>query len=456
MGDTPQRQGDAYDPGFRPSPGLRLGYALYQLAAHLAFPVLLGVVLLRSRREPMYRARLPERLGLSRPARPGAVWVFAASLGETRAASPLIREMLARGAHVLLTHSSPAGLAEGQRLFAAEITAGRVVQCYGPVDLGWAVRLFLARHRPRLGLVVESEIWPAQLFGAWRRGIPMAVINGNFTARALERDRRGPGRLRLAMFRAFSLALTKSPGHVARYVAAGLPPARVHDVGELKFDLPVDAGQIAAACALLPWLSAGRRVLLIASSVEAEEPALLEILLRLRTDLAVPPLVVWVPRSPQRFAAVAERTQAAGLRLARRSALLDAGFAPAGDTAPPEVLIGDSLGEMDFYYALADLVFVGATLCDKGGHNIIEPLAQEKPVVTGPSIYGIAFPAHEARAAGALRVLPDASALGAEVARLLSSDAALAEFALAARGFNAAHSGAARRSADLLAPYLHG
>lgn len=456
MGDRPQRQGDKPDPAFRPAPGLWLGYGLYQIAAHLAFPLLLLMAILRSRHEPMYRARLPERLGLSRPSRPGAVWVFAASLGETRAASPLIRELMARGAHVLLTHSSPAGLAEGQRLFAPEIAAGRVAQCYGPVDLGWAVRLFLARHRPRLGLVVESEIWPAQLIGAWRRGIPMAVLNGNFTARALARDQRGPGRFRLAMFSAFSLALTKSPGHVARYIAAGLPPERVYDVGELKFDLPVDAAQIATAHRIAPRLAAGRGVLMIASSVEVEEPALIDILLRLREDLAAPPLVVWVPRSPQRFGAVAARLSAAGLRTARRTALFDATFAVKDDAPAPEVLVGDSLGEMDFYYALADLVFVGATLCNLGGHNIIEPLAQEKPVVTGPSIYGIAFPAQEAQAAGALRVLPDAPALAAEITRLFTADSTLAEFAQAARGFNAGHSGAARRSADLLEPYLDG
>ena len=449
--------GSAATGAFTFSPGLRAGYLAYQLVAHLLVPAALLLVLWRGQREPMYRRRLPDRLGLSRPGAPGAIWVFAASLGETRAVAPLVRELLARGHDILLTHSSPAGLAEGGRLFAAEIAAARLRQAYGPLDLHLAVRAFLRRHRPALGLVVESEVWPAQLVAARAQGVPMVVINGNLTARALARDSRGPGRLRLAFFRAFTLALTKSPAHVARYVAAGIAPAQVHDVGELKFDLPVDDAQIAAARRIGPTLRAGRAVLMIASSVEDEEEALVTILRRLFAGPAPAPLVIWVPRSPQRFAAVAARTAAEGWHTACRSALLDAGLALRDGAAPsqaPQVIVGDSLGEMDFYYALADLVFVGATLNDLGGHNIIEPLAQDKPVITGPSIYGIAFPAEEARAAGALRVLPDAAALGDELCRLFASTPDLATFRIAAQGFNTAHRGAARRSADLLEPLL--
>lgn len=443
---------------FRPSPGLRLGYLLYQVIAHFLAPLLVALALLRSRREPMYRRRLHERFGFSRKARPKSVWVFAASLGETRAVSPLLRDLLDRGLDVLLTHSSPAGLLEGQRLFGPEIASGRIMQCYGPLDLALAVRVFLGRHKPRIGLIVESEVWPAQLMGAARCGIPMVIVNGNFTQRAFDRDRRGIGRLRLGFFRAFALALTKSPAHVARYVAAGIPPERVYDVGELKFDLPVNHTQIAAAHKVCAALAAGRRVFMIASSIEAEEDSLCKILDRLQTELSDPPLVLWVPRSPQRFGAVAQRLRSAGYRVSTRSSVLTENFSPSKGASPADVqvLVGDSLGEMDFYYALADLVFVGATLTNMGGHNIIEPLAQEKPVVTGPSIYGISFPAEEARAAGALRVLADAGSLGTEIVCLFKNDVAMTEFQRAARGFNAVHRGAARRSADLLWPLLDG
>lgn len=451
--------GIAVPPDFRPGVRLWLVYLLYQVVAHLAVPLLLLIAFVRSRREPLYRARLGDRFGLSPPAPRGAIWVFAASLGETRAVSPLLRELLARGHHILLTHSSPAGLVEGGRLFGAEIAAGRVFQSYGPIDLHGAMRRFLARQRPVLGLVVESEIWPAQLLAAHRAGVPMAVINGNFTQRALDRDQHGIGRFRLAFLRSFTLILTKSDAHAARYAAAGADPARIHNVGELKFDLPIDDVQRAAAPTARARLWGGRPTFLIASSVEAEEQALFDVLARLRASPAPMPAVIWVPRSPQRFALVAARARAGGWNVACRSEMLDPQFgfaATVPPTPPPDILVGDSLGEMDFYYALADLVFVGATLCDLGGHNIIEPLAQEKPVVTGPSIYGISFPAEEARAAGALRVVADAPALAAEVALLLSDDRALAAFADAARGFNKGHSGAARRSAVLLARVIHG
>jgi len=431
---------------------LWLVYALYQIVAHLLLPVALGVFLLRSRREPLYRAHLGERLGGGAATAPGAVWVFAASLGETRAASPVIERLLSEGHTVLLTHSSPAGRVEGQRLFGTSIAAGRVVQGYVPLDLFWAVRRFLRRNRPRLGLIVESETWPGLLTEARRKRIPMVQINGNLTEATVARDLGGPGAVRLWFLRLYDLVLTKSEQLRGNYLAAGVAGDRIVIVGELKFDQSRDERQITAAEALRQSLALDRPVFMIASSVEDEEPALHRLVAHL-LGLPHPPLILWVPRSPQRFDAVADDVAARGVRTERRSRVIDAAFSGAipRDT---QVLVGDSIGEMSFYYGLSDLVFVGASLTDHGGHNIIEPLAQGRPVVMGPSIYGIRFPAEEARAAGAFESLADLDALIARTTRLLSDPAALADMAARAEAFHARHTGAADRTMTELAPYL--
>lgn len=427
-------------------------YALYQFVAHLLLPVALAVFLLRSRREPLYRAHLGERFGGGPATRSGAVWIFAASLGETRAASPVIERLLAEGHTVLLTHSSPAGRIEGKRLFGASIDAGRVVQSYVPLDVFWAVRRFLGRYRPRLGLIVESETWPGLLMEARRVRIPMLQINGNLTDATVARDIGGPGAVRLWFLRLYTLILTKSGPLRQNYLAAGVAEDRIVIVGELKFDQSRDERQIAAASALRPSLSPDRPVFMIASSVEDEEPALDRLVAHLLA-LPQPPLVIWVPRSPQRFDAVADRVAALGLRAVRRSRVIDTAFR---GTIPPDtqILVGDSLGEMSFYYGLSHLVFVGASLTEHGGHNIIEPLAQGRPVVMGPSIYGIRFPAEEAAVAGAFESLAGIDALIARTTELLSAPAALAAMAARAEAFHARHTGAADRTMTALAPYL--
>ncbi|WP_102107858.1 3-deoxy-D-manno-octulosonic acid transferase [Oceaniglobus roseus] len=437
----------------------RLAYALYQGLAHLLLLPLLGWAAWKARREPLYTAHLPQRFGACPEAAAGCLWVFAASLGETRAVTPLLRTLLARGHRLLLTHSTPAGLAEGQRQFAAEIAAGLVVQGYAPLDLFWAVRRLLRRARPAALLVVEAEVWPAQIAESVRAGVPVVKVNANLTERSLERDLASPlRRIILFFYKGFSLVLTKTPDHVARYERAGVDPARLLRVGELKFDLPPRRDLIARAADLRPQLAGRRGVWAVASSTEAEEEALFGVLRALHDRLADPPLVVWAPRSPQRFDAVAARLAREGWRSARRSVLFDDGFrgdAPAG----LDVLLADSLGEMDFTYALADVVFVGATLTDMGGHNATEPLMVERPVVTGPSTWAIPAPAAEAVARGAMREFADGAALADGLVELFRDRHALAAFAARARGLTERHTGAAHRSAaaiELLLAGRHG
>ncbi|MFN3647739.1 MAG: 3-deoxy-D-manno-octulosonic acid transferase [Gemmobacter sp.] len=431
------------------SPAARLMYAALQLLAHLALPLLLLALVWRARKEPAHLAHLSHRFGLG-PAGPGgAIWVYAASLGETRAVSPLVRRLLEAGHHVLLTSQSPAGLAEARRLFGTE---PRVTARHVPADLDWAVRLFLARARPRALLVAEIELWPAMLRGCRRAGVPVAMVNGNL----LDQSMQGRGRLRrwlLGHYRLFDRICTRTEAYRSRYQSLGVEPSRIAVVGELKYDQWIDPAQVAAGQRLRAAWPADAPVLMIASSVKDEEPALLALVQALRARPGLEGLrLVWAPRSPQRFDAVARALTEAGFAIARRSALgpLGAAELPAGT----QVLLGDSTGEMNVWYPMADLVFVGASLTDDGGHNIMEPMALGRPVVMGPSIYGIAFAAEPAAAMGGFASLPDAAALEARIAALFADRAALARMAAGARAFAATQTGAATRTLDALRPLL--
>jgi len=431
-------------------PGLWLLFALYQLVMHLAFPVIGLFILWRSRREPLLRAHFGQRLGLGPVGPRHGVWVFAASLGETRAASPLIARLLDDGRSVCLTCSSAAGLAEARRLFGGDPR----MQCrYAPLDLVFPLIIFLARLRPAALLIVELEFWPGKLMLSGLFGAPVIQVNGNLLDVAFTRRFLGLPNPLLRFAARFSMVLTKSEAHRRRYVAAGVPAARIHLPGELKFDLPRAPEQIALGERLRRHWCRGRPLLFIASSITGEEAALTAMCQTLMAG-AAPPRIIWAPRSPQRFDAVARALAGAGLRVARRSTL------PAdpaeGIAADADILLADSIGEMNIWYQAADLVFVGASLVDMGGHNIVEPLALGRPVVMGPSIFGIAFPAAEARDAGALQPLDDADALTGAVAALFADPAALAAFTGRARAFSAAHLGASDRSHALIRPLIRG
>jgi 3-deoxy-D-manno-octulosonic-acid transferase len=418
----------------------RVIYGVAQVLGHLLVPVLAMALLWRSFREPAHLAHLSHRFGLGPTGPRGAVWFHAASVGEVRAASPLIRRLLSAGEDVLITYLSPAGLAEGTRLFP-----DRVTHRYMPIDLFWAVRLFLARARPRLGIVMEIEIWPAMLIEADRAGVPMVMANGNL----LERSIKGGLRVHLMrLYPLFSRIFTRNEEYRARYLRVGVAADRIEIVGEMKSDQWIDPAHPASGARLRAAWPGAARVLMIASSVKDEEPMLLSMVAELlERDPGL--CVLWVPRSPQRFEAVAEAV--AGLGSAKRSSL-----GPAFDRPVPacRVLVGDSIGEMNVYYAMADLVFVGGSLTDHGGHNILEPMALGRPVVMGPSTYGIDFAAKPAAEAGAFLSVPDTSALTEAAARLLDDPLALTRMADAARGFAASQSGAAERTYQGLARFL--
>ena len=429
---------------------LRLFLTLYSLLWYLILPLILLYLWQRGRKDPLYRQHIGERFGHYPHPLKDCIWVHGVSLGETRSAVPLLRALLDRGDRVVTTHFTPAGRREARNVFAADIAAGHLRAVWVPFETAWAYRRFLRAFTPRFGLVMEIEIWPRMIHAAKHARIPLFMCNAQYPSKSLARDSaRFP--LRQALMRGFAGALVKSDLQAARFGAIGVRNIVV--TGELRFDQPIPPHLLSAGSAARHWLGAtDRRVITIASAIEGEDTTYLHAIHALqahhRAQNLPAPLFIYVPRRPERFGTVHATLTQAGLSVLRRSTTFDASLSPVQPATTPDILLGDSLGEMYFYLAMADQVIVGGGFNPKGAHNIIEPLALRKPVLTGPHIDTIEYPMTEAVAAGVAQSLPDAAALAAAlIANTPVSDAQI-------DAFFSAHAGATARTLAALPDLL--
>lgn len=426
-------------PPWTPPLRLRLFLGIWRLAWLLLMPAILAYLWHRGRRDPLYRQRLGQRFGFHSPRDDAHVWIHAVSIGELRSAVPLIRAFLERGEHVVTTHFTPAGLREAEKTFGPEIASGTLSAVYVPFDYGLAFRRFFRAFRPRLGLVMEVEFWPGMITAARRAGVPLYLCNGQYPVKSFERDRiraLSPALL----VPGFAGVMVKSTLQAERFRALG--QSRIAVTGEMRFEQPIPQAQIDAATHARPQLAGERPVVTLASIVEWEEELFIAAMSEALKTVSNRPFFVFVPRAPERFDIVADKLSAAGLSFARRSQIFDETLRPAQTTAP-DILLGDSLGEMYFYLALGDFAVSGGGFNPRGSHNIIEPLALGKPVIVGPETWTIEYPAVEAIAAG--------------VARQISAEdlpSALSEPHLPDRtridAFLAGHAGAVQKTLDAL------
>jgi len=417
--------------------------AAYACLVRAAAPLLAARVYLRARSDSLYGVAPGERFGLygasPRDAR-RPVWVHAVSLGETRAAQPLIQALLERGLPVLLTHMTATGRREGGRLFADAIARGQLRQCWVPYDLPGACRRFLAAMRPRCGLLIEREVWPNLVHAANAAGIPMALVSGRLSARSVQRGRYA-GRVLREAYAGLSRVLAQTEADAQRLRAAGA--AQPQACGNIKFDAAVSGHQLARGRA---WRAAWNRpAIAVASTHEGEEAAFAQALAA-RAGAQYAPLLVIVPRHPDRFDAVAAALRAAGLRVARRTEVPALQPLPAGT----QVLLGDTMGEMAAYYAACDVAIVAGGFMARGGQNLIEACAAGAPVVVGPHARNFRQATEEAIAAGAARRAADPADALAQAAALLADAPARRAMAEAGRRYVASHAGAVVRCLEAL------
>ncbi len=426
----------------------RLARLAYSTLLRLAAPLYLLRLWWRARHEPAYRHGLAQRLGYGAGPQPaaGCLWLHAVSLGETRAAAPLIEALRAQqpGLRLLLTHGTATGLEAGRAL----LRTGDA-QAWLPYDTPGAVRRFLRHHRPAVGVLMETEIWPNLLFEAHAAGLPMVLANARLSCRSQRKGQRLGALMHPAVV-SLTLVLAQTEADAQRLRTSGAQ--RVQVLGNLKFDMTPKPELLARGQA---WAAAlGRPVVMGAATREGEE-ALLLAAWRALLSAAVPaqaktqisaqarPLLLLVPRHPQRFDEVAALVQQAHLTLARRSSWADE---PPAEAHRADVWLGDSLGEMPLYYAAAQVALLGGSFEPLGGQNLIEAAACGCPLLMGLYTFNFELAAEQAVQAGAARrcaslaeAVPLSVALCGAVERTVMAERAL--------GFAAQHRGAAARMA---------
>jgi 3-deoxy-D-manno-octulosonic-acid transferase len=413
---------------------------VYSSLLWLAYPLVRLRLWRRARKQPEYREHIGERFGrYDDHANKPVIWVHAVSVGETRAAEPLIKQLLQQYPQyqILLSHMTPTGRAAGAELFGS-----KVLQCYLPYDYPFAAKRFLQHFAPRIGIVMETEIWPNLFAAASDKKIPLLLVNARLSQKSAERYRY----LRPLVHGALS-----SLQHVAAQTEADAQRLRelgaknISVCGNMKFDVSVPPDMMARGAFLRQQFGAARPVFLAASTRDGEEHQLIDYIELFNTpDL----LVVIVPRHPQRFDDVAQLIQKRGINMQRRSAndAIDA------DT---KILLGDSMGELFAYYHACDVAFVGGSLLPLGGQNIMEACAVGKPVIVGPHTFNFAEAVKNAVASGAAIQAADAKEVVKEANRLLQNPPQREHMSQAGLAFCAQHQGATARTMKLIHAVLN-
>jgi len=383
---------------------------VYTIALYLATPLFLARLLWRGLRNSAYRTRLGERFGLGArvDSRRGSIWVHAVSVGEVQAAVPIVELLRERYPEdtVVFTSTTPTGAAQVRRVFGAE-----VVHRYFPFDLPGAVARFLARANPRVAVVMETEIWPNLLAACRVRGVPVILANVRLSQRS------AAGYLRFR--RLFAPALdgiaaiaAQSRDDASRIESIGAPPGVIDVVGNTKFDVSIPAGIPEQGAALRRAWGVQRSVWIAASTHKGEEQQVLDAFKGV-LERVPDSLLLLVPRHPERLREVDALARARGFVPIARSR-------QPRDCSEARVFIVDTMGELLQFYAAADVAFVGGTLVEVGGHNVLEPAALGVPVLLGPHVFNFAEISRRLLEAGGAESVTDSAELGRAVTRHLS------------------------------------
>ena len=380
---------------------------LYSLVIRLALPISLYYLIWRGLRQREYFARWSERFALYRgDGLRACLWIHAVSVGEVNAAAPLLEALRERypDQTLLVTTTTPTGSARVRALWGDSVQ-----HVYLPYDLPGAVRNFLAHFQPQLALVLETEIWPNLFAELERRGVPVIIANARLSERSLK-DYWPIAPLMRNTVATIDFVAAQSAADAARYRKLGAPEARVQITGNLKYDLPLPEGVVEQA---RMWRKDwGDRPVWIAASTHPEEEDV--VVDAHRAVLAAYPqaLLLWAPRHPERFAAVAAACARADFRVGLRR---EDGL-PTVDT---DAFVVDTLGELMSFYAASDVAFVGGSLQDVGGHNLLEPAALGVPALVGPHTFNFQEITELLIAAGAVQRVSDAPSLSKKICQLI-------------------------------------
>ena len=394
----------------QPHPWVR---RLYALCLYVLLPIVPLYLLWRGRKQPEYRQHWAERFACYRQSRIAPqkrrIWLHAVSLGETRATAPLVHAFFAQNtdAHIVLTHTTPTGRASGQELFASYLQDGRMTQVYAPYDLNPMLSRFFKTFAPTDVWIMETEVWPNLMAQCVQRNIPASLINGRMSEKTLKQTLKWQT-LMGGAYAGFTHVCAQSETDAQRYRAIGVVDAQLTVTGNLKFDMHVPTEQVAAG-ERIKGLLTDTRVIMLASSREGEEQLWLDAIAEFerthaQTEKTQPRIQWWiVPRHPQRFDEVMTLLKNTGKNVVRKSELdMQPITQQINALAQADMVLGDTMGEMFTYYAIADLVLMGGTWLPYGGQNFLEPMALGKLVWVGASIYNFEQIGAEALRSGVL------------------------------------------------------
>ena len=427
---------------------------MYSIACTWALPLVLLLLGWRAYKRRQYRAHWRERFGWygsnplpkQSPKANKVVWIHAVSVGETRAAEPLVTMLMCKPLLIILTHTTPTGRATGANIFAKLLADGHMQQVYLPYDYSWAMRLFLRRFSPSLGIVMETEVWPNLMAVAEQEHVPVALVNARLSKKSLRKGLRFQALMKPAAQR-FCTIVAQSSADAER-IALLSERSDIVIAGSTKFDVTVPIEQVTLG---QQWRGQiNRSVLLLASSRDGEEEPLFT-LWKTYCDRASDsgehlPLLVIVPRHPERFGPMLTMARAAGLSVSQRTDGM-----PSKQT---QVWVGNSMGELFAFYALANVTLMGGSFGGFGSQNCLEAMAVGCPVIVGPSRYNFAPIIEQAIEVGAVLGTGDMpTAVGAAL-NLLSNQTQRDYMAASALAFCAAHKGATKKTVQELQTYL--
>jgi len=410
----------------------------YRVLAAAALPLVVPVLKIRQLATGKRRPRFRDRLGIGLPElAPGGVWIQAVSVGEVELARRLVAELrsTAPGLPLFMTATTATGLDLARRSLGDELP---VFPC--PLDLAGPVRRVLDAARPRLLILVETELWPEMLYQAGRRGVPVAVVNARLSERSFAAYRRVALPLR-SLLDPLTLVLARTQADGERFAGLGVPKERITVAGNIKYDLEPDQRPLEWAEAV-GAAAGGRPIVVAGSTMPGEEELVLDAVAALGADGAAPFLIL-APRHPERFDVVARLLDERGLAFERRSG---GGAIPA----ETEVFLLDTIGELSRAYRLARVAFIGGSLAPTGGHNPLEPALWGVPVLSGPHVHNFREVYHEMTAAGAARLVEDVDELRVAAAVWLDDEKLARAAGAAGREVVEANRGATRRTAEAL------
>ncbi len=415
---------------------------LYTLVLYLLLPVVLLRLLWRGLKSRRYWTRWPERFGfLNQTPPPAGIWLHAVSVGEVQAALPLIAALANKYPNdtITLTTTTPTG---SQR--ATDALNDSVFHCYLPYDLPTGINRFLNAVQPRIALIMETELWPNLYAQCRTRGIPLLMANARLSARSAQGYRRIAPLTRQTLERVTTIC---AQGHedADRFIHLGASPSTVLTTGSIKFDLKVQPSLYESAAALRRQWGNDRLIWIAASTHDGEDKPVLEahrLILKALPDT----LLILVPRHPERFDKVAQLCRQGDFSVARRS---------SGETCDQQtqIMLGDTMGELMLLYAASDVAFIGGSLVDVGGHNLIEPAALGLATITGPYTHNFKEITNLLIERGATTEVNDAQTLATTAQRLLADPALRSEAGEKGQVFVQENRGALERLLEVIARF---